>query len=65
MTALSVLLAEPAIQVVLVQLIQRDPVAVEPVQELESVNYAGGIKAGLELVGQEPGPAPPSRAADG
>jgi hypothetical protein len=30
MTALGVLLAEPAIQVVLLQLIQRGPVAVEP-----------------------------------
>jgi hypothetical protein len=35
MTALGVLLAEPAIQVVLLQLIQRDRVVVEPVQELE------------------------------
>jgi hypothetical protein len=35
MTALGVLLAEPAIQVVLLQLNQRDPVAVEPVQQLE------------------------------
>jgi hypothetical protein len=35
MTALGVLLAEPAIQVVLLQLIHRHPVAVEPVQQLE------------------------------
>jgi hypothetical protein len=50
MRALGVLLGEPAIQVVLVQLIQRDPVTVEPVQELEvRCMFSRTIAASLQL----------------